>query len=53
MAQQLGPGGLYFPFPLGSSSPQLVQASQKLHHCQKKVSHPFFSVSGTIEGILV
>ena len=42
MAQQLGPGGLYFPFTLGPSSPQLVQASQKLHHCQKKVSHPFF-----------
>ncbi|XP_022445795.1 peroxisome proliferator-activated receptor gamma coactivator 1-beta isoform X2 [Delphinapterus leucas] len=36
MTQQLGPGGLYFPFPLGSSSPKLVQASQKLHHCQKK-----------------
>lgn len=52
MAQQLGPGGLCFPFTLGPSSPQLLQASQKLHHCQD-VSHPFPSLSGTIEGILV
>lgn len=46
-------GGSYFPFTLGLSSPQLLQASQKLHHCQG-MSHPFpsLSLSGIIEGIL-
>lgn len=53
MAQQQGPRGSYFPFTLGLCSPQLVQASRKLHrHCWG-MSHPFPSLSGIIEGILV
>lgn len=47
MDRQLGPGGSYFLFTLGPSSPQLVQASQKLPRCQD-VSHPFPSLSGII-----
>lgn len=41
-------GGSYFPFTLGLSSPQLLQASQKLHHCQG-MSHPFPSLSLSLE----
>lgn len=40
IAQQLGPGGLIFPLPLGAILSQLVQASQKL----LDVSHPFPSL---------
>lgn len=50
MAQQLG--AHISPFTSGPSSLQLVQDSQKLPHCQD-VSHPFPSLSGVIERILL